>query len=73
MQGPTMEVPRHPLTDHFGTFDELEDLKRLMAARAYVKQELEHCRQNLTKSDGTLQDAGKLILQTSSSKKKKSV
>ena len=73
MQGPVMEMPRHSLTDHFGAFDELEDLKRLMAARAYVKQELEHCRQNLTKSDGTLEDAGKLILQTSSSKKKKSV
>lgn len=61
MQGPTVEVPRHPLTDHFGTFDELEDLKRLMAAQAYVKQELEHCRQHLTNADGTLKDKVEML------------
>lgn len=74
MQGPTMDVPRHPLTDHFGSFDELEDLKRLMAAQAYVKLELEHCRQHLTKIDGTLNTNVKLLPNatvTKSNKKKR--
>ena len=54
MAGPQMELPRHPLTDHFGAFNEIADLQRLQAAQAYVSAELARCRAHLTDGAGRL-------------------
>eukprot|EP00505_MAST-04D_sp_SCG-Rhode-Island_P000509 Stramenopile-MAST_4_protein_509 len=64
MKGPQIEHPRHPLTDFFKyDFSEINDLKRIQDAQAYVDKELstvkrlmEEKRMHLTKEEGLALD-----------------
>ena len=47
MDGPQIEPPRHPLTDFFGNFNEIYDLKRIREAQAYVDKELSSVKQKI--------------------------
>ena len=50
-RGPVVEVPRHPFTDHYGTFSETDDLQKIAAAQQFVTEELEAMREGMLRHD----------------------
>eukprot|EP00949_MAST-11_sp_MAST-11-sp1_P000307 g307.t1 len=47
LSGPRKKKVPHPLMEHFTTFKEIEDLKRLRAAQAFIEKELEESAKEL--------------------------